>query len=191
MYRQINAYILAGGKSSRMGTDKGLLLLNNKPLIEWIITELQLVFESITIVSGNNAYSQFGLELIEDEIENLGPAGGIYTALKHSLSEKIFIVSCDMPFITVDAIEFVVNHSSGSQITVPVYQQKMQPLLAVYAKNCLPQWAKLIGQKMIKLQLMLGHFDLCKLDVDDNPLFAQKLMMNINDKKDLEKACNV
>ncbi len=186
----LNAYIIAGGKSSRMGTDKGLLALRDKMLIEWVIDELRLIFKEITIVSNNAAYRQLGLEVMEDEIKGLGPAGGIYTALKHSSAEKFFVVSCDMPFITLPAIQYMVDHSAGMQITVPVYRQKVQPLFAVYTKSCLPVWTRLIHEKMIKLQEMLEYFNLCKLDVDAVAIFTDKMMMNINDKSDLEQGYN-
>ncbi|MBK7734947.1 MAG: NTP transferase domain-containing protein [Chitinophagaceae bacterium] len=74
-FPNIHAYLLAGGKSSRMGTDKGLLHFQNKYLVEWVINELQFVFEKITIVANNAVYQKFNLEVIEDEIKNIGPAG--------------------------------------------------------------------------------------------------------------------
>lgn len=186
-YPNIHAYLLAGGKSSRMGTDKGLLHFQNKYLVEWVINELQFVFEKITIVANNAAYQKFNLEVIEDEIKNIGPAGGIFTALKHAHTKSIFVVSCDMPFITAKAIGFVVGQSAGTQITIPVYHTKMQPLFAVYSKSCLPIWEQLIEQKFIKLQEMVAHFDLLKLNVDHNIIFDEKVLMNINDKNDLKK----
>ncbi len=186
-YPNIEAYILAGGNSSRMGTDKGLLNFQSKYLIEWVSNELQFVFEKITIVSNNEWYNKFGLEVIEDAIKNIGPAGGIFTALKHTNSEYIFVVSCDMPFVTAQAISFVIGQSACAQITIPVYHNKMQPLFAVYAKSCLPLWEQLIEQNMIKLQEMVAHFNLLKLNVDCNNIFDEKVLMNINDKNDLER----
>ncbi|MBK7734948.1 MAG: NTP transferase domain-containing protein [Chitinophagaceae bacterium] len=111
----------------------------------------------------------------------------MFTALKHAHTKSIFVVSCDMPFITAKAIGFVVGQSAGTQITIPVYHTKMQPLFAVYSKSCLPIWEQLIEQKFIKLQEMVAHFDLLKLNVDHNIIFDEKVLMNINDKNDLKK----
>src|ERR1035437_7677768 len=96
----LNGYILAGGKSSRMGTDKGLLVFNKKTIIQHVIAQLKPVVKEVIIVSNNRDYEKFGVKVIADIIKNIGPAGGIHAALSHSNTNHNFIVSCDMPFIT-------------------------------------------------------------------------------------------
>ena len=80
----ISGYILAGGKSSRMGSDKGLMLLNKKAVIQHAIEQLEKSVKNIFIISNNIEYEKFGFKLIPDLIKDIGPAGGIYTALKHT-----------------------------------------------------------------------------------------------------------
>ena len=184
----IEAYILAGGKSSRMGTDKGLLPFREKVLVEWIIEKLQQVFEKVTIISNNKEYKVFNIDVVEDIIKENGPAGGIFTALQHSKANKIFVVSCDMPFITKQSIEFIVEKSINSEITIPVFENKIQPLFGVYAKQCFKQWQQLVEQKMTKLQEMITHFNALKIDVTNHELFNKNVFMNVNDKNDLAKA---
>jgi molybdopterin-guanine dinucleotide biosynthesis protein A len=186
--KNINGYILAGGKSSRMGTDKGLLFLNGKLIIQTIIEQLQPAVNKTIIVSNNAEYKKFGLEVIPDLIKDKGPAGGILTALSHTASERIFVVSCDMPFITTDAIQFMIEQSVHSQITLPVYHSELQPLFGVYSKNCLPLWQRLIEKGMIKLQEMVTHFELKKIAVEKNELFVDLLFTNINDENDFKQA---
>ena len=184
----INGYILAGGKSSRMGTDKGLLDFNGKPLAQKIIEQLQPTVKKTIIVSNNVVYEKFGLEVIPDLIKGKGPAGGIHAALSHTDFEQIFVVSCDMPNITTDAVQYMIEQSSHSQITLALTHGKTEPLFGVYSKKCLPVWQQLIEQGMIKLQEMVTHFELLKLDVDNNKLFNDSLFLNINDKNDFQKA---
>lgn len=184
----IEAYILAGGKSSRMGCDKGLILFKGKPLIERIIEELQLLFETVFIVSNNAEYKRFGLEVIEDLIKDSGPAGGIHAALSHSQTQNVFVTSCDMPFISAAAAGFIISKSGDSQITLPVFEERVHPLFGVYSRSCLPLWKQLIDLKMVKLQQMITHFDLSKIMVDHEPLFNEVMFMNVNDKNDLNKA---
>lgn len=186
--KNINGYILAGGKSSRMGTDKGLLFLNGKLIIQTIIEQLQPAVNKTIIVSNNAEYKKFGLEVIPDLIKDKGPAGGILTALSHTDAERIFVVSCDMPFITTDAIQFMIERSVHSQITLPVYHSELQPLFGVYSKNCLPLWQRLIEKGMIKLQEMVTHFELKKIAVEKNELFVDLLFTNINDENDFKQA---
>ncbi|MEO9004237.1 MAG: molybdenum cofactor guanylyltransferase [Ginsengibacter sp.] len=184
----INGYILAGGKSSRMGTDKGLLILNGKSIVQTIIEQLQPAVDKITIVSNNIDYEKFGLEVIPDLIKDKGPAGGIHGALSHTDTEQTFIVSCDMPNITTLAIQYMIEQSTHSEITLPVHHGKTEPLFGMYSKKCLPLWHQLIEQGMIKLQEMIAHFNLLKINVDSIELFSDSLFLNINDKNDLQKA---
>lgn len=184
----MEAYILAGGKSSRMGSDKGLLLFRNKPMIERIIAQLRPLFQKIIIVSNNPEYTKFGLEVIEDLIKGLGPASGIYTGLRHTQSKSVFFVSCDMPFVTTNAIQFMLENSEPHRITLPIHKGRIEPLFGVYSRNCLKKWAELIEQGIIKVREMVTHFELQKIEIPNNPLFNDLLFTNINDKSDFAKA---
>lgn len=184
----IEAYILAGGKSSRMGTDKGLILFKGKPLIEKVIEQLQPLFKKIIIVSNNPEYEKFGLEVIQDLIKDIGPAGGIYTALKHTKSDGILVVGCDMPFITNEAVQAILGNSVNQQITLFLNQGKIQPLFGFYPRTCLQKWEQLIERGMIKLQEMVTHFNLLKIDFINDPAVNDLLFTNINDRTDLDKA---
>ena len=187
----INGYILAGGKSSRMGIDKGLILFNGKVIIQHIIEQLQPLVSKLVIVSNNDEYEKFGIEVIADLIKDTGPAAGIYTALSHTNKNLNFIVSCDMPFINTNNIEFIIQNSAHSQITVPVRKEIIEPLFGVYSKDCMTKWAELIQQGIIKLQEMILQFKLNIIKVDHNVLFNELSFMNINTKNDLENAFNL
>jgi molybdopterin-guanine dinucleotide biosynthesis protein A len=186
--KQINAYILAGGKSSRMGTDKGLLLIEGKEMIQYVIEQMQSIFENLVIVSNNPEYEKFGLEVISDLIKNIGPAGGIYTALKHSDSQLNFVVSCDMPFVTKEAIEFIVTNSNESQIVLLENQGRLEPLFGIYSKDCEPIWLQNIEEGKIKLQDMVKNFKLKTIPVENNEIFAASFFKNINTKADFDSA---
>jgi molybdenum cofactor guanylyltransferase len=188
--KNANGYILAGGKSSRMGTDKGLLLIGGKAMIEYVIEEMQSVFDKLVIVSNNPEYEKFGLEVIPDLIKEIGPAGGIYTALKHSDRQLNFMVSCDMPFVTKEAIEFMVINYNDSQIVLVENQGKLEPLFGVYSKDCEEKWLQLIEQQKVKLQDMVLHFKLKKIPVENNEIFAASFFENINTKEDFNNALN-
>lgn len=183
-----DCYILAGGKSSRMGNDKGLLLFNGKPLVQKVIEELSPVVNKVIIVSNNHEYEKFGLQVLEDLIKNIGPAGGIHAALSNAQSEQIFIVSCDMPFIAANAVTYVMQYATHSQIVLPLFHGKIQPLFGVYSRQCLPKWKQLIERGIIKLQEMVTYFDLLKLDNQKNELFHDLLFTNINNEDDFQNA---
>ena len=184
----ITGYILAGGRSSRMGEDKGLILLNRKPIISYVINQLRPAVDKIIIVSNNTVYAQFGYEVIEDTIKNIGPSAGILAALNHTDTEKNFIVSCDMPFITTSSIEYIINKSNDYQIAVPIYKDKYEPMFAVYSKECVNKWEELIMLGTFKMMYIINHFSVLKLNVDNNQEFNDSIFININTKEDLQKA---
>lgn len=186
--KHMNCYILAGGKSSRMGMDKGLIELKNKPIIDYVIEAVRPLFKKVFIVSNNLEYSKFGLELIPDLIKEIGPAGGILTAMNHCSTDQFFVVSCDMPFIHSAAVEYLIAEAQEYQITVPVYQTKFEPLFAIYSKSCLEKWKENIQKEMFKLQNIISNFKSKDLNVEGNPLFPEELFTNINTREDLEKA---
>jgi molybdopterin-guanine dinucleotide biosynthesis protein A len=189
--KNTNGYILAGGKSSRMGTDKGLLEFEGKAMIEHVIHQMKPLFEKLVIVSNNPEYEKFGLEVIPDLIKNIGPAGGIFTALHHSDVDINFVVSCDMPFITQEAIEFVINNTNESQIVLLENQGKLEPLFGVYAKECESIWLQLIEQNTIKLQEMVLQFKLKTIPIENNDLFSFSFFKNINTQEDFNNALNL
>jgi len=188
--KPINAYILAGGKSSRMGTDKGLLLFEEKAMIQYVIEQLQPIFNKLVIVSNNPEYEKFGLEVIPDLIKDIGPAGGIYTALKHSKTKLNFMVSCDMPFVTKEAIAFIIENTNDSQIILLENIGKIEPLFGIYAKDCEAVWLQLIQQNIIKLQKMVSYFKLKTIPVENNEIFKESFFKNINTKEDFDNALN-
>jgi molybdopterin-guanine dinucleotide biosynthesis protein A len=186
----VNGYILAGGKSSRMGTDKGLLLIEGKPMIQYVIEQMQFVFDKLVIVSNNPDYEKFGLKVIPDLIKDIGPAGGIYTALQHSEAKLNFVVSCDMPYVTAAAIELIVENADENQIVLLENREKLEPLFGLYAKDCEENWLQLIQQNTIKLQEMVKHFNLKTISIDNNEIFSTNFFKNINTKEDLNNALN-
>lgn len=191
LINHINAYILAGGNSSRMGTDKGMMLLNGKPIVQYVLEQLQLTFKNVSIVSNNPEYGMFGVEVIPDIIKGVGPAGGVFAALNHTDKAYNFIVGCDMPFITAKAIKLMLIEPMESDIILPVRLGRLEPLFGIYAKSCMQIWHQLIVQNIIKLQDMVFYFNFKEIDVDLIKQFSNVVLLNINTRNDLEKAINI
>lgn len=187
----VNGYILAGGKSSRMGIDKGLMMLNGKAIVQHVTEQMQKVAHQVKIISNNPEYEKFGFDVISDQIRNIGPAGGIHAALHDSNSERNFIVSCDIPFITSEAIRFIIERSNLSEITLPIHNYTLEPLFGVYSKECLNEWTALINRGIVKLQDLVQHFKLRLINFDNTEFFNDLLFMNINSKNDFEIAAKL
>ena len=131
----ITGIVLAGGKSSRMGTDKGMMMLNGKRFIDHIFNALVPVVDTVMIIANNDNYHRFNYPVYEDIIKDCGPMGGIYTGLVKSQTEKNIVVSCDIPFITTDTLSYIISRIDNSDIIIPEHEGKLEPLCAIYKKN--------------------------------------------------------
>ncbi|MHC4540011.1 MAG: NTP transferase domain-containing protein [Planctomycetota bacterium] len=135
------AIILAGGSSRRMGTDKSLLPISGRPLVERIYRQLQDSFEQV-LVSANdvNKFAFLGLEVVPDRIPGQGPLMGIASTLEASASELNFVLACDIPHVELRYVRKMLSEAAASNadIVVPVTSEgQSEPLFAVYRKSAL------------------------------------------------------
>jgi molybdopterin-guanine dinucleotide biosynthesis protein A len=142
-FANITAAVLAGGRSSRMGTDKALLELDGKPLLD-IALEKCGGFSRV-LISANDAakYARFGASVVPDLIPGQGPMSGFHAALKAAETDYVFFLSCDMPLVPEDFIasmaEKVQKKVPGTiQAVVPFAGGFWQPLCSIYHKSCVP-----------------------------------------------------
>ena len=130
--QNITGIILAGGQSSRMGTDKGFISLNGVLFTEHIINAMKPLVNTIIIVSDSSKYDRFGYQRIPDLIENSGPLAGLYTGLSNSATELNLVLSCDIPLINRDILELLVkNNEEEFQVIQLESKQKTMPLISL------------------------------------------------------------
>lgn len=135
MYSYITGVILAGGKSSRMGTNKALLKLGNQTIIERIAELMKSIFEEVILITNSpEEYNFLNIPIFEDIYKWKGPLAGIHSALVHSTTEKIFVLSCDVPLMGREMIEYIVNYKSEKPIVFCEAAGYHQPLVGVYSK---------------------------------------------------------
>lgn len=185
-YQEIEAFILAGGKSRRMGEDKGLALLKGLPMIGHVIKSLHSVPLTVKVIATNPDYNQFGLSVFEDTIKNKGPMGGLMTALEQSFSPYVLLIGCDMPFINKKAICYLINNSKKGNITVAEINGYINPLLAIYPKSLLPELKESIENDCLKMQDFISSQDhhIVKLDYLEKK--GQNALININSREELK-----
>lgn len=155
---KVTGVILAGGKNSRMGADKGLLMVNGKRIVERAIEAMKAEVDEIFIISNGNNYDYLGYKVYSDIIKDSGPMGGIFTALSYTETDKNFVVSCDMPFISKELVGFIVENSEGCEIAIPKHGEKLEPLCAVYDRSCRDGFEALLQRKELKLLDALRYF---------------------------------
>ena len=188
MNRKTTGIILSGGKSSRMGKEKGLCPFNGKPLVRYAIDVLLPYCERIMIIANNEGYEGFGLEVFPDKIKEIGPVGGIYTGLLHSKTEDNFILSCDMPMISTSLIKYLLQNRNNKQIVVPDFDGYFEPLCAFYRNDVLLQLKAAIDEQNYKLIDFIKKTDFVSLKIDKQlDFFHPQLFANINSEKEIEE----
>jgi molybdenum cofactor guanylyltransferase len=133
------AVILTGGKSSRMGRPKALLPFDGEPLIAHILRGLKKMFaEAVVVAAPEQELPTLPALLVRDEVAYQGPVSGIYHGLKAAGHDVCFMTSCDAPFLNFALISHLVSQISGWDVVVPFWQDRLQPLHAVYRRGVAP-----------------------------------------------------
>jgi molybdenum cofactor guanylyltransferase len=160
-YRQVAGFILAGGASSRMGRDKGLLDFGGVPLIVHTARLLQPIVAEVTVVGSPNRYAKFGLRAIADkaqaqhglESSGRGPLAGIATALSATLLPWNLVVACDLPYLSAKWLDWLLSRAlfSHAEAIVPRTERGLEPLAAVYRRECGSQIAGALAHGVRKV----------------------------------------
>ncbi|PJB13928.1 MAG: hypothetical protein CO118_11235 [Flavobacteriales bacterium CG_4_9_14_3_um_filter_32_8] len=177
------AIILSGGKSSRMGIDKGLLLLNGKPMIQYVIDVVTPLVDEVIIISNQIEYQRFGLPVYEDLIKDAGPLAGIYTGLKYSKHDKNIVVSCDVPFISEKLFQYLINFCTNYDVTIPIKNNKTHQVIGIYDKKCIPIFKNELDNNQRKMKVALEKINLNIVDANQ---FDEKEFTNINTSTELK-----
>ena len=138
---RVAGFVLAGGRSSRMGRDKALLRHWGVPLVVRTAAAVMEAAGSVTILGDPTVYGHFGWPALPDAAPGLGPMGGLLTALEHTRSEWNLLVACDMPEVSPDLLRELLQKTSRARgrCVAPVLEGGFEPLCAVYKRSALPE----------------------------------------------------
>jgi len=159
MAKPISAMVLAGGKSSRLGIDKTRLTLRpqegqaaGQTLLEGIVEKLLTISEEVIVVGQcEEVCGHLGAKTVGDVYPGAGPLGGIYSGLQAAAFPHALVVACDMPFLNLDFLRYMINLPRDYDILVPKWQGHLEPLHAIYSKNCLPPIEGLLKHNNLKI----------------------------------------
>lgn len=147
--------IQAGGASSRMGKDKGLMLFNRLPLAQRLVERLSSIADETLIVTNNpEAYKLLPTPKVSDVLPGRGALGGLLTALQCAKHPLVGVVACDMPFVNPDLFRYQMNilDTSSIDVCIPRINGQFEPMHAVYRKaTCLPLVEQAIAQDQWKM----------------------------------------
>ncbi len=183
--KHITGIILAGGKSSRMGTDKGFLQLNNKSFVQYSIDALKPLVFDIIIVSDNSNYDVFGHQRITDDIKDAGPVSGIYSGLQASKTEYNLILSCDVPLISSEVLQQLIEEVDD---TVEIIQAesngKSMPLVALYKRGVKSLFYRFLQNNERRLRIAIKACSYKNVVLDET---HQNATLNVNTKEDFKQ----
>lgn len=141
--------VLAGGQSSRLGTDKSFLLIDNQPLVARTVHKLAALSDDLVVVTNDlERYRSLALpaRLVPDEAPGMGSLMGIYSGLKVARHPRALVVGCDMPFLDLSLLRYMLSLAGGYDVVIPRLGELLEPLHAVYSNACLPAMDRLLGQ---------------------------------------------
>lgn len=183
--------INAGGRSTRMKFNKAFAEIGGRPLIEIIINKFEPFFSEIFIVSNQpELYEKYGYKVYPDIYLGKGPVGGIHTALYHAGFEQIFILGCDMPFMDMQIVEFMLEKLYDKDSAVPRIKGFLQPMSAAYSKKCLPHLTYSLETDRLKLTRLFEELNAEIVEEEELKRFGdlEEIFLNVNDQITLEKA---
>jgi molybdopterin-guanine dinucleotide biosynthesis protein A len=187
------AIILSGGKSSRMGTNKALLKINEKTNIERIADTLKLSFNDIILVTNHpEQYPFLGVKMVSDIYPDKGPLAGVHAGLNSSNHELNFIVACDMPFVSVELAEVLAQKCGDYDAVIPVINGVQHPLFAVFHKRVTDEVAKSIEAGRLRMKHLLDHLNVRYVTEKDLQAYSsidlERVFFNMNRPNEYEDA---
>lgn len=189
----LTAIILAGGKSSRIGSDqdKAMLKLNGKRLIDIVISKLKHIVGGNIIIVGPPEKHPSSKQVVPDLFNQKGLMVGLYSGLQASASQYNLVVGCDMPFLKVELLQYMRGKIDSNHIIIPRYAKSyIEPLCAIYSKDCLEVMKRNIEAGILSIRRIFPYLkvkyieeeEIKRVDPDFNSFF------NINYKEDLIRA---
>ncbi len=194
---QASGIILAGGESRRMGRDKAWVELQGRALIQRVADRLAAVCDEVIVVANApEAYARLGLPVVTDIFPGKGSLGGLYSGLQAARYGRAMAVACDMPFLSIDLIRFMLDISTEYDVVIPsapdaskppkktgprptAKDSDLHPLHAVYARTCIrPMEAHLLAGDLRLISFypemkvrVLNHTEIDRFDPKHLSLF--------------------
>jgi molybdopterin-guanine dinucleotide biosynthesis protein A len=183
--------IQAGGQSRRMGSDKALVTLGGKPMIEALLARLAGLADEILITTNRpDNYSYLGLRLASDPVPGAGALHGLRTALAASLGETVLVLACDLPFISRPLLEHLLARAHEADVIVPYRNGEFEPLHAVYARSVLPAVEAALATGRARMISFFSDVHVLPIAEDELRRFDPEGLsfFNVNTPQDLTEA---
>jgi molybdopterin-guanine dinucleotide biosynthesis protein A len=188
----LSAFILAGGKSKRMGADKSFVAVDGCTLLARMLELAHSVTDEVRIVGEATKYSQFA-PVIQDIHRDCGPLGGIHAALRETQTELNLILAVDIPFVSTAFLSYLVQRArteTAAMVTAVRTGQRWQPLCAIYRLQFANLADKALREGRYKIDLLFDEARVQAITEGDlrSAGFSSSLFRNLNTPADLKQA---
>lgn len=191
----VSGVALAGGRSKRLGRNKAVEKIGDQSIIERVVGKLsQVTSETVVVVAEESGAADLNLppwvRTATDLYPGTGSLGGIFTGLSATKGNYGVVVACDMPFLNVDLIRFMLDIVSDYDAVVPRLQGRPEPLHAIYSKNCIGPIERCLQADQLKIAMFFEQINVAYLEDDDIETFDPNHLsfFNVNTQEDLDKA---
>ena len=190
----MTSIILAGGKSSRLGRSKALQIIDGRSLIQRVVDRTGRFSTEIIIVTASGealpCYSSVEIKTVADIYPEKGPLVGIYSGLISASSSRAVVVGCDTPFLSVSLLKYMTKICPTCDVVVPRIKNKLEPLCAVYSKNCSGPIQNLLEQDELRIDRLYSMVKMKYVEDDEINRFDREHLsfFNINSQADLDRA---
>ena len=187
----MTSIVLAGGKSLRLGRNKALEEIGGRRLIERVIERLSRLGNDIIVVtSSRSQLPDLGLRMVTDSYPGKGNLVGIYSGLKEISSHHALVVGCDMPLLNVALLRHLTELSNGFDVVIPRIGDELEPLHAVYSRNCIAPIEATLGEGKFRIidffhAVKVRYVESVEIDRFDPHHLS---FFNINSEADLRRA---
>jgi len=190
----MTSIVLAGGKSSRLGSNKVMLTVGGTSLIQRVLDRLAGISSEIIVVTANEGETPCApsnrVRIVTDIYPGKGPLGGIYTGLVAASNPRAAVVGCDMPFLSTALLRYMMRVSPEAEAVIPRLGDNVEPLCAVYSKSCLSAIHDLLMRDELRIRRLLDsvvvrYVERAEIDRHDPERLS---FFNVNTQLDLDTA---
>lgn len=192
-HSNLTVAVMAGGKSSRMGSDKSFMPLHGKPMIEHVLAKIDgMGSETIIISNDTERYDFLDYSIYSDIYTDFGPLGGLHAALTYAANQYILVVACDMPWLNRSLLEYMISLRMNYDVVVPRWTKFPEPMHAVYSKDCVKHVEHNLDSGLLKLISFYGQVSVRYINRDVIELYDPEGLSfeNVNTPDDLSRAKN-
>lgn len=182
----VTGVLLAGGRSTRMGQDKATLRVGGRMLAGRVLDALREVFATTLVAGDRPDLATPETPCVADRYPG-SALGGIHGALAAAATPWVFVAPCDLAHPDPRLMRHLAQRREGFDVVVPRTDGGLEPVFALYHKNCLPHIERLLSQGSFRVYDFYDHVRTLHVEARDLPDGWRRALLNLNDPRDVRR----